>query len=115
MNAETMNANKETTMTRTYYAVCNVNGPISVNLGDHDTVEAAVAAFESIDPRAKIDECAADAEDELDICGEDMGEETFARALREAGCAQVRDLSPIVNAHAGTVAHLADGWTLWAR
>lgn len=100
-------------MTKTYYAVCNVNGPISVRL-DGETREQALAAFAALDTRAAIDSVSTDAEDDLEIDGTDMTEDEFAAALEEAGAERVEDLSPIVNAHAGTVAHLADGWMLWS-
>lgn len=98
----------------TYYAVCNVNGPISVRL-DGETEAAAVEEFAAADIRAWIDAPRLDAEDELDICGENMSEDEFDDALKAAGCTPVKDLDPIANAHAGTVAHLADGWYLWAK
>lgn len=96
-----------------YYAVCNANGPISVDLGA-DTEAAALDAFARLDGRKAIDAASTDLEDALDIDGADMSEADFAAAIEETGSAeQVRDLDPIVNAHAGTVAHLKDGWTLW--
>ena len=97
----------------TYYAVCNANGPISVRL-EGETKEQALAAFAALDTRAAIDSASTDAEDDLGIDGANMSEDEFARALEEAGATRVEDLSPIVNVHAGTVAHLADGWTLWS-
>lgn len=100
-------------MATTYYAVCNAHGPISVRL-DGETREQALAAFAALDTRAAIDSASTDAEDDLEIDGADMSEDEFAAALEEAGAERVDDLSPVVNAHAGTVAHLADGWTLWS-
>lgn len=100
-------------VSHTYYAVCNAHGPISVRL-DGETREQALAAFAALDTRAAIDSASTDAEDDLEIDGADMSEDEFAAALEEAGAERVEDLSPIVNAHAGTVAHLADGWTLWS-
>lgn len=96
----------------TYYAVCNVSGPISVRIEAANDAEAR-EKFEALDQRAAIDAQTTDAEDDLDICGDGMSEDEFDAALRAAGCQSVSDLSPIVNAHAGTVAHLADGWWLW--
>ena len=96
-----------------YYAVCNVNGPISVRL-DADSTDAAKVAFSALDLRACIDGARTDAEDDLEIDGEEMSEDAFSDALTESGAESVCDLSPIVNAHAGTTAHLADGWMLWA-
>lgn len=96
----------------TYYAVCNVNGPISVRIEAADDSEAR-EKFESLDQRAAIDGQRTDAEDDLDICGDGMSEEDFDAALMTAGYTAVCDLDPIVNAHAGTVAHLDGGWWLW--
>lgn len=98
----------------TYYAVCNVYGPISVRIEAANDAEAR-EKFEALDQRAAIDAQTTDAEDDLDICGDGMSEDEFDAALRAAGCQSVSDLSPIVNAHAGTVAHLADGWWLWKQ
>lgn len=98
----------------TFYAVCNVGGPISVRL-DGDTLDAAHAAFAALDGRAAIDSAKTDAEDDLEIeDAETMSEDHFEIALEAAGAVRVADLEPIVNAHAGTVAHLANGWTLWS-
>lgn len=95
-----------------YYAVCNVNGPISVRL-DAETEEEAQAEFAALDDRAAIDGQSLDAEDDLDIDGADMSEDEFAAALRAAGGEEVRDLTPVHNYHAGTTAHRANGWMLW--
>lgn len=95
-----------------YYAVCNVNGPISVRLEAGDEA-GALEAFAALDARAAIDEPRLDAEDDLDICGEGMDEDTFDAALRAAGCVPVRDLDEI-SGHDGRAYHLADGWYLWA-
>lgn len=97
----------------TYFAVCDAGGPISVAI-EADTIEEAIEQFERADARRWIDGQRTDAEDELDIDGSDMDEEQMGDALRAAGYEMVRDLSPIINAHAGTVAHLAGGWRLWA-
>lgn len=96
----------------TYYAVCNVHGPISVEI-EADSDAAARAAFERLDVRAAIDAARTDAEDALSIAGEGMSENDFAAALESSGCTYVADLDPVHNAHAGTTAHLADGWSLW--
>jgi len=96
----------------TYYAVCDVNGPISRELRATDAV-AAVAEFEAADTRAWIDEPALDAEDIAGIEGENMDEDAFAAELERLGSVMVRDLAPIHNYHAGTTAHLAGGWCLW--
>lgn len=96
-----------------YYAVCDASGPISVRL-DGDSEESARVAFEALDGRAAIDAARTDAEDDLDIINADqMTEGDFHSALRDAGAVMVADLEPIANANAGTVAHLAGGWTLW--
>ena len=100
------------TQNSSFYAVCNVGGPISVRL-DASSVEAAKAEFEAADKRAWIDGARTDAEDDLDICGDGMSESEFSDALQSAGAEIVSDLSPIHNYHSGTTAHLADGWTLW--
>ena len=99
---------------KTYYAVCNVNGPISVGL-DAATPAEAIDAFEALDHRALIDGSSTDAEDDLDICGAGMDEEAFDDALRDKRCIPVQDLDAVINAQAGTVAHLANGWYLWQR
>lgn len=99
-------------MARRYYAVCNVNGPISVRL-EGETEEQVINAFTAADSQAWMDSARTDAEDDLDIDGSEMDETEFAAALEGAGCVPVRDLSPVVNAHAGTVSHLAGGWWLW--
>ena len=95
-----------------YYAVCDAGGPISVEL-EGATETDALAAFASLDGCACIDAASTDLEDALSISGEGMGESAFASALEVAGAIYVRDLSPVPNAHAGTVAHEAGGWTLW--
>lgn len=102
---------KENTI-MTYYAVCNANGPISVRL-DSATLEAALEEFDDADVRAWIDDPRLDAEDDFGIYGTGMSESEFADALEAESLVCVHDANPIINAHAGTVAHLADGWTLW--
>lgn len=100
-----------------YYAVCNVGGPISVRLEAEDEDEA-VKEFAAGNYREWVDEPRTDAEDDLDIHGRGMSEDEFEEVLENAAeefpkAVYVRDLSPIINAHAGTVSHLADGWSLW--
>jgi hypothetical protein len=97
----------------TYYAVCDAGGPISVRL-DAETEEQALAAFAAMDGRDAIDGQRTDAEDDRDIDGSGMDETAFAGALEAAGAKPVRDLAPVINAHAGTVAHLDGGWYLWS-
>lgn len=47
----------------TFFAVCNVNGPISVEINASD-LDQAVAEFEAMDARELIDDARTDAEDE---------------------------------------------------
>lgn len=98
----------------TYYAVCNVNGPISVRL-DAETLDGAMEEFRTANSRSWIDSAKTEAEDDLGIDGADMSEEVFDDALRAAGATPECDLSEVVNAHAGTVAHLSGGWYLWRK
>ena len=98
----------------TYYAVCNVNGPISHLLAATD-LEAALAECEAADMRQWIDDADCDAEDDLDIVQADsMAESEFGAAMEAAGCSCVADLSPCHNYHAGRTAHVQNGWMLWA-
>lgn len=98
----------------TYYAVCDANGPISVRL-DSDDEEGAIIEFEIATMRLWIDNARTDAEDDYEIVdASTMSEGAFADALEAHGLVPVRDLDPIHNAHAGTTAHLAGGWYLWA-
>lgn len=99
----------------TYYAVCNVNGPISKRL-DAETAEAAVAEFEAADTQEWIDSASTDAEDDLDIDGTGMDEDDFDAALEAAGATLVDSLSLISVGQGPTqrVAHIANGWALWA-
>lgn len=96
----------------TYYAVCNVNGPISVRIDAASDAEAR-EKFEGLNHQAVVDEPRTDAEDDLDIDASAMEEDEFDAAMMTAGFTVACDLSPIVNAHAGTVAHLDGGWWLW--
>jgi class 3 adenylate cyclase len=103
-----------TNKTTKYFAVCNVNGPISVELDGESEVEA-MASFGLLDGRKAIDVARTDIEDALDIEGAaEMGESDFADALEAAGAEHVRSLAEVVNAHAGTVAHEVGGWSMWA-
>jgi hypothetical protein len=95
-----------------YYAICNVNGPVSVKL-DASSEEDAVAEFQAADARAWIDDGRTDAEDDLGIDGSSMDDASFDEALKAAGARPVRDLDEIVNGHTMRVAHLSNGWTLW--
>ncbi len=98
----------------TYYVVCDSGGPISVRL-DAQSEADALREFEVMDGRQKIDGQSTDLEDDLEIIdGAEMSEAEFAEAIEEKGAVHVRSLSVIINAHAGTAAHLAGGWSLWA-
>lgn len=96
----------------TYYAICNVNGPISFLL-DGDTETEALESFAAADHRAMIDDVYTDAEDALGMNGEEMSEDEFEQALKSAGGEPIRSLAEVTNAHAGTVAHEVGGWYLW--
>ena len=90
----------------TYYAVCNVNGPVSVLLIGN-TYEAAIADFVAGNKQTWIDEQMMDVEFDFNCrCG-DMNEEEFDNTLESFGCKRVCDLSPIDDRH------LKDGWYLW--
>ena len=97
----------------TYYAVCDANGPISVALAGATEAEA-IESFGGLDCGAVIDDARTDLEDALDIDGAGMDEDVFGAALEAAGAERVLDLAPIINAQAGTVAHLSGGWMLWS-
>ena len=87
---------------RKYYAVCDANGPVSVDL-HATTTEDAMAAFADLDQAACIgDLVRLELEDYLGICGEGMSAEAFATTLISRGCVAVPGLDPI-----------HDGWTLW--
>lgn len=98
----------------TYYAVCNVNGPISVNL-EVETKEEALDAFAEGAHREWVDSPRTDAEDELDIYGAGMSEGDFADAMETAGFIAVCDLDEHVNAYSGKQSHVKDGWMLWSE
>jgi hypothetical protein len=100
----------------TYYAVCNVNGPISRAI-EAESLDEAVDQFRAADTRAWIDEPALDAEDDLDIVGEDMDENEFCEAMIAAGYAIARDLDGIVAGQGPTMrnAHVSNGWVLFAE
>jgi hypothetical protein len=102
-------------MAATYYAVCNVNGPISVRL-DGETEEEALAAFAKLDGRAAVDGARTDAEDDLEIeAAGEFDESDFGAALEAAGAKPVRDLAGILSGQGATerVAHVSGGWYLW--
>ena len=95
-----------------FYAVCNVNGPISVRI-EEETLAAAISGFEATASRGWIDDPRTDAEDDLDIAGEGMSEDQFEAALTAAGCTPVMDWDGVFNAHAGRAGHMLNGWYLW--
>jgi len=96
--------------TKTFYAVCNQSGPISVRL----TARTLDAAIEEV-ARYADEEPRYDAEDDCKFCGEGMNEEEFAAAIKKHGLRPVRDLDPVHNYHAGRTAHLLGGWYLWVH
>jgi len=99
----------------TFFAVCNVNGPISKEI-NAESIDSAVAKFQAMDTQALIDDCCTDAEDDLDIANATgMSEDAFATAMAAEGCAIVRDLSEVVNGHSMRWYHVADGWMLWKQ
>ena len=97
----------------TYYAICNVGGPISIRL-DAEVLDDARTEFSSIDHRECIDDASTDVEDDFGLDGYGLDESEFDDLLIDAGLAPVDTLNPIHNCHAGTTSHLADGWYLWA-
>lgn len=95
-----------------FYAICNVNGPISVRLSG-DTKEEAIAAFEGIDGHEAINSASADIEDDLDLDGYGLDEEGFEQLLEDAGAKWIGSLELIINGHTMEARHLQNGWTLW--
>ncbi len=89
-------------MTKTYYAVCDVNGPISITL-EAATLREAYRELERLaesgDLRQAIDDACTDAEDDLDIAGEGMASQEFSAALEAAGCVYEGD---------------SDEWSIWS-
>ncbi|HLV64253.1 MAG TPA: hypothetical protein VKY73_00505 [Polyangiaceae bacterium] len=92
-----------------YYAVTNVNGPISVRL-EGDTPAEAIAYAERAEygrapgeddglGRSWIDSARTDLEDEFAVDGSGMNAAEFSRALRGMGARHVRAFG--------------DGWDLW--
>jgi len=99
----------------TYYAICNVHGPISRRI-EAESVEDAVNYVSTADTRQWIDEPATDAEDDLDIDGADLSESEMMDAMESAGYVMVRDLASVSVGPAPTrVAHVSDGWMLFGR
>lgn len=101
-------------MNKQFYAVCNVNGPVSVSI-EADSIDAAVAVFSELDPQGVVyaDEC--DAEDDLGFCGDGMSEDEFEAAMEGRGYIVVRDLDQIHNYHTGEISNLQNGWRLYAQ
>lgn len=95
-----------------FYAVCNVNGPISIELNG-ETKDAALAAFAELDTRSAIDNARTDAEDALDISGDGMSEGAFDAALVSAGAECVQSLSD-VSGRDGRAYHVVGDWALWS-
>ena len=98
----------------TYYAVCNVYGPISKAI-EADSVEEARAIFEAADTQAWIDGGCADAEDDLGIEGDSMTEDQFETAMEAAGYREVEDLAPHHSHDGRCTTHILDGWMLWGE
>lgn len=99
---------------KTYYAVCNANGPISRRI-EADDIAGAVAAFEAADLHAWVNEGATDAEDDIGLDGTGSSESEFAELLESAGCIMVQDLDLVVCGQGPTLRadHLLGGWQLW--
>lgn len=97
-----------------YFAVCNVNGPISRKIVA-ESVQSAVAQFEAMDHQHIVDSVSTDAETELGIDASGMSEHAFAAALETAGYTSVCDLSPILLGQQSRAYHAVGGWMLWSR
>jgi hypothetical protein len=91
-----------------YYAICNVNGPISVELNATTTKEA-VEEFNKLNLRELIDDPSVDLEDFLDINGDGMSEDQFEEAIKAAGATYVGELSD--DCWGG--GHVNGSWYLW--
>lgn len=96
----------------TFFAVCNVGGPISVEI-EADSVDEAIAEFEAMNKRELIDDATTHADDYYDHDCTGQSEEEFEATLQFFNCEHVMSLDQIINHHAGTVSHLAGGWSLW--
>ena len=86
----------------TYYAICNVNGPISHRIQAGSAAEAA-DFFADSDPRAWIDSPDTHAEDDLGIEGEGLDEVAFAAEMEAVGYEPTS--YPDGN--------VRDGWVIW--
>ena len=91
---------------KTYYAIADVNGPISRRIEAADT-DAAVRVLAEADRRAWIDEPATDAENDLGINGDGMGHEDFLESILIAG------LRCVWNNEAYD--DRLRGWEIWAQ
>lgn len=96
---------------KTYYACCNVNGPISVEIVAK-SVESALEKFAALNHRECIDNCRTDAEDELDIDCTGFDEDAFDEAMREKGYRVVADMSD-ASGHDGRLLHVVGGWLIY--
>ena len=72
-----------------YYVVTDVYGPISKDLGEHETIEQAVEAYNALPldetGRDWIDGCSTDIEDDFSFNGADMDSSKFAQKLESLG------------------------------
>jgi len=90
-----------------YYAVCNIDGPVSVRL-EASTLKEARALFEELNHRVEIEGMATDAEVDLGIDNaEKMSESRFEKALVDAGARFEYRIEASGDP-------LRDGWTLWS-
>lgn len=96
----------------TFFAVCNVNGPISVEI-EEDSVGDALSEFELLDKRQLIDDATSHVDDYYNHDCTGQSEDEFDKTLRFFNCEFVKSLDQIINHHAGTVGHLVGGWSLW--
>jgi len=71
----------------TYYAVADVNGPISVRI-TAETMSDAIDWFRNQTDDFAAD-CRTDAEDDLGFCGADMTAEQFKKSLESRGLRRV--------------------------
>ena len=92
-----------------YYAVCQVNGPISIRL-EGDSANAARKTFQKVDEQAAIDEQRSDIEDDLDVDdAAQLNETQMTARLEAAGASWIEPLGDTgPNGHAK-----ADDWWLW--
>lgn len=96
----------------TFFAVCNVGGPISVEI-EADSVDEAIAEFDAMDKRELIDDATSHVDDYYNHDCTGQSEDEFEKTLKFFNCEHVKSLDQIINHHAGTVSHLRGGWALW--